>query len=161
LRPSWKVVQNRTPGTLNNNFSCFLIMICFTVNPIIFGGVWTAKKYVICWNIKTYQNMDVKLLHPVWKDVLDTVNTVVLTGYWKHLIIVLFVIQCFFQNGSECGSWTKIIGNSSLVIHKIHLDLFMIIFICNVIQWWHIYWCALLRGHVSKQTNMHWDHPLK
>jgi hypothetical protein len=25
--------------------------------------------------------MDVKLVHPVWKDFLDTVNTVVLTGY--------------------------------------------------------------------------------
>jgi len=42
--------------------------------------------------------MDVKLLHPVWKDFLDTVNTVVLTGYWKRL----------FQSGSECGAWTKI-----------------------------------------------------
>jgi hypothetical protein len=29
----------------------------------------------------TYKNMDIKLLHPVWKDFLDTVNTVVLTGY--------------------------------------------------------------------------------
>jgi len=28
--------------------------------------------------------MDVKLIHPVWSDFLDTVNTVVLTGYWKH-----------------------------------------------------------------------------
>ena len=61
--------------------------------------------------------------------------------YWKQLIIFLFDIQCFFQSGSECRSWTKIIGTSSLVIHKIHLDLFMIYCICNVIQW-----CALLRG---------------
>ena len=66
--------------------------------------------------------MDVKLLHPVWKDFLDTVNTVVLTGYWKQLIIFLFDIQCMFQSGSECGPWTKIIGNSCLVIRKIHLD---------------------------------------
>ena len=97
-------------------------MIFFTVNPIIFGEVWTAKKHVICWNITTYKNMDVKLLHPVWKDFLDTVNTVVLTGYWKQLIIFLFDIQCFFQSGSECRPWTKIIGNSCLVIQKIHLD---------------------------------------
>ena len=52
--------------------------------------------------------MDVKLLHPVWKDFLDTVNTVVLSGYRKQLIIFLFDIQCFFQSGSEC--------------HKFHLD---------------------------------------
>jgi hypothetical protein len=84
-------------------------MILFTVNPIIFGEVWTAKKYVICWNIKTYENMDVTLLHPVWTDFLDSVNTVVLTEYWKQLNIFLFVIQCFFQSGSDCGSWTKII----------------------------------------------------
>jgi hypothetical protein len=115
----------------------------------------------ICWNINTYENMDVKLLHPVWTDFLETVNTVVLTRYWKQLNIFLFVIQCFFQSGSDCGSWSKIIGNSSLVIHKIHFDLFMICFICNVIQWWHIYWCALLREHVSKQANLHWDHPRK
>ena len=98
-------------------------MIFFTVNPIIFGEVFTAKKYVICWKITTYKNMDVKLLHPVWKDFLDTVNTVVLTGYWKQLIIFLFDIHCFFQSGSECGPWIKIIGNSCLVIQKIHLDL--------------------------------------
>ena len=72
--------------------------------------------------------MDVKLLHPVWKDFLDTVNTVVLTGYWKQLIIFLFDIQCFFQSGSECGPWIKIIRNSCLVIQKIHLDFFMIFF---------------------------------
>ena len=52
--------------------------------------------------------MDVKLLYPVWKDFLDTVNTVVLAGYLKQLIIFLFDIQCFFQSGSECGPWTKI-----------------------------------------------------
>ena len=66
--------------------------------------------------------MDIKLLHPVWKDFLDNVNTVVLTEYWKQLIIFLFDLQCFFQSGSECGPWTKIIGNSCLVIQKIHLD---------------------------------------
>ena len=66
--------------------------------------------------------MDVKLLHPRWKDFLDTVNTVVLTGYWKQLIILLFDLQCFFQSGSECGPWTEIIGNSCLVIQKIHFD---------------------------------------
>jgi hypothetical protein len=159
LRPSSNVVQNRTPGTINNKLSCFFIMILFTVNPIIFGGVLAANEYVICWNINTYENMDVKLLHPVWKDFLDTVNTVVSTGYWKQLIIFLFEIQYFFQSGSECGSWTKMIGNSSFAIHKIHLGLFMIFFIFNVIQWWNIYWCALLRGSVSKQTNMHWDRP--
>ena len=75
--------------------------------------------------------MDVKLLHPRWKDFLDTVNTVVLTGYWKQLIIFLFDLQCFFQSGSECGPWTKMIGNSSLVIQKIHLVFFMIFFIFN------------------------------
>jgi hypothetical protein len=64
-----------------------------------------------------------------------------LTGYWKQLIISLFDIQCFFQS----GSWTKIIGNSCLVIQKIHLDFFMIFFIYNVSQWWNIYWCALWR----------------
>jgi hypothetical protein len=57
---------------------------------IIFGEVLTAKKHVICWNITTYKNIDVKLLHPVWKDFPDTVNTVVLTGYRKQLIIILF-----------------------------------------------------------------------
>jgi hypothetical protein len=31
--------------------------------------------------------MDVKLPHPVWKDFLDTVNTVVLTGIKKSLKI--------------------------------------------------------------------------
>jgi hypothetical protein len=36
------------PGTLNFFFSCFLIMIFFTVNPIIFGEVLAAKKHVIC-----------------------------------------------------------------------------------------------------------------
>ena len=87
--------------------------------------------------------MDVKLLHPVWKDFLDTVNTVVLTGYLKQVIIFLFDIQCFFQSGSECGPWIKIIRNSCLVIQKIHLDFFMIFFIYNVSQWWNIYWCAL------------------
>ena len=66
--------------------------------------------------------MNVKLLYPVWKDFLDTVNTVVLAGYLKQLIILLFDIQCFFQSGSECGPWTKILGNSCLVIQKIHLD---------------------------------------
>ena len=66
--------------------------------------------------------MDVKLQYPVWKDFLDTVNTVVLAGYLKQLIIFLFDIQCFFQSGSECGPWTKILGNSCLVIQKIHLD---------------------------------------
>jgi hypothetical protein len=66
--------------------------------------------------------MDVKLLHPVWKDFLDTLNTVVLTGYRKQLIIFLFETQCMFQSGSECGPWTKIIGNSCLVIQKINLD---------------------------------------
>jgi hypothetical protein len=66
--------------------------------------------------------MDVKLLHPVWKDFLDTLNTVVLTGYRKQLIIFLFDTQCMFQSGSECGPWTKIIGNSCLVIKKINLD---------------------------------------
>ena len=66
--------------------------------------------------------MDVKLLYPVWKDFRDTVNTVVLAGYLKQLIIFLFDIQCFFQSGSECGPWTKILGNSCLVIQKIHLD---------------------------------------
>jgi protein gp37 len=50
------------------------IMIFFTVNPIIIGQVLTAKKHVICWNITTYKNMDVKLLHPVWKDLLDTMS---------------------------------------------------------------------------------------
>ena len=100
---------------------------------------------VICWNITTYKNMDVKLLHPVWKDFLDTVNTVVLTGYWKQLIIFLFDIQCFYQSGSECGPWTKIIWNSCLVIQKIDLDFFMIFFfIYNVRQWWNKYWCRLL-----------------
>jgi hypothetical protein len=67
----------------------------------------------------------------VWKDFLDTVNTVVLTGCWKQLIIFLFDIQCMFQSGSECGHWTKIIGNSCLVIQKIHLD-FFITFIFNL-----------------------------
>jgi hypothetical protein len=61
----------------------------FTVNPIIFGEVSAAEKHVICWNITAYKNMDVKLLHPVWKDFLDTVNTVVLTGYWKRFTDVL------------------------------------------------------------------------
>jgi hypothetical protein len=56
------------------------------------------------------------------KDFLDTVNTVVLTGYWKQLIIFLFDIQCMFQSGSECGPWTKIIGNSCLVIHLTKYD---------------------------------------
>ena len=112
----------RHTRNFKKKFSCFLIKIFFTVNPIIFGEVLTAKTYVICWNITTYKNMDVKLLHPVWKDFLDTVNTVVLTGYWKQLIIFFFDIQCFFQSGSECGPWTKIIGNSCLVIQKIHLD---------------------------------------
>ena len=74
LRQSSKIVQNRTSGTLKFFFNCFLIMIFFTVNPIIFGEVLAAKKHVICWNITTYKNMDVKLLHPVWKDFLDTVN---------------------------------------------------------------------------------------
>ena len=40
--------------------------------------------------------MDVKLLHPVWKDFLDTVNTVVLTGYLKQLIF-LFDIHFSFK----------------------------------------------------------------
>jgi hypothetical protein len=53
----------------------------------------------------------------------------------------LFDIQCFFQSGSECGPWTKIIGNSCLVIQKIHLD-FSWFFIFNVCQWWNIYWCT-------------------
>ena len=118
----------------------------------MFGEVWTAKKYVTCWNIITYNNMDIKWLHPVWKEFLDTVNTVVLTRYWKPLIIVLLDIQCFFQSGSECGPWTKIIGNSCLIIQIINLDFFMILFICNVSQWWTIYWCALLRGQVSKHA---------
>jgi hypothetical protein len=52
LRQSSKIVQNRSPGTLNFFFSCFLIMIFFTVNPIIFGEVLDAKKHVICWNIR-------------------------------------------------------------------------------------------------------------
>jgi hypothetical protein len=56
-----------------------------------------------------------------------------LTGYWKQLIIFLFDIQCFFQSGSECGPWTKIIGNSCLVIQKIHLD-FLWFFFFNVSQ---------------------------
>jgi hypothetical protein len=43
LRQSSKIVQNRTPGTLKFVFSCFLIMIFFIVNPIIFGEVLTAK----------------------------------------------------------------------------------------------------------------------
>jgi hypothetical protein len=87
----------------------------------IFGEVLTAKIYVICWNITTYKNMDVKLLHPVWKDFLDTVNTVVLTGYWKQLIIFLFDIQCFFQSGLECGPWTKLVQllTHCLVIHRL------------------------------------------
>jgi hypothetical protein len=66
--------------------------------------------------------MDVKLLYPVWKDFLDTVNTVVLVGYLKQLIFFLIDIQCVFQSGSECGPWTKILGNSCLVIQEIHLD---------------------------------------
>ena len=65
--------------------------------------------------------MDVKLIHAVWSDFLDTVNTVVLTDI-ENMIISFFDIQCFFQSGSECGSWSKIIGNSGLVIQKIHLD---------------------------------------
>ena len=122
--PHWdspKVVQNRTRGTLKKMFSCFLIIKFFTVNPIIFGEDLTAQ-HIICWNITTHKSMDVKLLHPVCKDFLDTVNTVVLTGYWKHMIIFFFDIQCFFQRGSECGSWIKIIENRCLVIQKIHLD---------------------------------------
>ena len=122
MRQSSKVVQNRTPRTLKNKFSCLLIMIFCTVNPFIFGEVWTAKIYAICWNITTYKNMDVKLLHPMWKDFLDTVYNVVLTGYWKQLIILLLDIQCFFQRGSTCVPWTKIIGNNCLVIHTIDLD---------------------------------------
>jgi hypothetical protein len=51
LRQSSKIVQNRTPGTLKFVFSCFLIMIFFIVNPIIFGEVLPAKKHFICWNI--------------------------------------------------------------------------------------------------------------
>jgi hypothetical protein len=82
--PHWDSPENRTPGTLKFCFSWFLIMIFFTVSPTIFGEVLTARKHVICWNITTYKNMDVKLLHPVRKDFLDTVNTVVLTGYWKQ-----------------------------------------------------------------------------
>jgi hypothetical protein len=42
-----KIVQNRSPGTLKKKFSCFLIMIFFTVNPIIFGEVSAAEKHVI------------------------------------------------------------------------------------------------------------------
>ena len=104
--------------------------IFFTVNPVIFGVVLTAKKtHVICWNITTYINMDVKLLRPVWKDLLDTVNTVVLTEYWKQLIIFLFDIQCFFQSGSECGPWTKIIGNSCLCYPKNSFRFFMIFYL--------------------------------
>jgi hypothetical protein len=37
-----------TPGTLKFVFSCFLIMIFFTVNPIMFGEVLPAKKHIIC-----------------------------------------------------------------------------------------------------------------
>jgi hypothetical protein len=65
----------------------------------------------------------------------------------KQLIIFLFDIQCFFQSGSECGPWTKIIGNSCLVIQKIHLDIVYDFFIYNVSQWWNIYWYALLQGY--------------
>ena len=128
-------------------------MIFFTVNPIIFGEVLTAKKHVICWNITTYKNIDVKLLHPVWKDLLDTV---ILTRYWKQLIIFLFDIQCFFQSGSECGPWTKIIGNSFLVIQKIHLDFLLFfylqcksmveyILVCPLQQWTEqcVYWFSI------------------
>jgi hypothetical protein len=116
-------------------------MIFFTVNPIILGEVLTAKKYAICWNITTYKNMDVKLLHPVWKNFLDTVNTVVLTRYWKQLIIFLFDVQCFFQSGSECGPWT----NSCLVIQKIHLDfLWFFYFQCkSMVEYMYILVCSL------------------
>jgi hypothetical protein len=117
------------PWTKIIGISCFVIQkihFDFLWFSYLFGEVWSAQIYAICWNITTYKNMDVKLLHPVWKDFLDTVNTVVLTWYWKQLIIFLFDIQCFFQSGSECGPWTKIIGNSCLVILKIHLDFFMI-----------------------------------
>ena len=41
--------------------------------------------------------MDVKLLHPVWKDFMDTVNTVVLTGYWKQLIIFYLIYNVCFK----------------------------------------------------------------
>ena len=122
-------------------------MIFFTVNPIIFGEVWTAKKYVICWNITTYKNMDVKLLHPRWKDFLDTVNTVVLTGYWKQLIFFLFDLQCFFQSGSECGPWIKMIGNICLVIQKIHL-FFLWFFLFSMVD--YILVCSL-KGVCAKK----------
>ena len=79
--------------------------------------------------------MDVKLLHPVWKDFLDTVA---LTGYWKQLIIFLFDIQCLFQSGSECGAWTKIIGNSCVLLSRKFIWIFNDLFIYNVSQWWNI-----------------------
>jgi hypothetical protein len=94
--------------------------------------------------------MDVKLLHPVWKDFLDTVNTVVLTGYWKQLIIFLFDIQCFFQSGSECGPWTKIIGNSCLVIQKINLDFLWLFYLQCKSMVEYILVCSLKGGCASK-----------
>jgi hypothetical protein len=51
-------------------------MIFFTVNPIIFGENLTAKKCHLLKYNHINKNIDVKLLHPVWKDSLDTVNNV-------------------------------------------------------------------------------------
>jgi hypothetical protein len=99
--------------------------------------------------------MDIKLLHPVWKDFLDTVNTIVLTGYWKQLIIFLFDKQCLFQSGSECGPWKKIIGNSCLVIQKIHLDFLWFFYLQCKSMVEYILVCPLKRGCASKFSGFH------
>jgi hypothetical protein len=49
-----------------------LIMIFFTVNPIIFGENLTAKKCHLLKYNHINKNIDVRLLHPVWKDSLET-----------------------------------------------------------------------------------------
>lgn len=60
--------------------------------------------------------MDVELLHPLWKDFLDMVNTYDLTGYSNQLIIFSFDIQqCSVQSGLQCAHLTNIIGKRCFV----------------------------------------------
>ena len=60
-------------------------MIFFVVNPIILVKVLTAKKNKSFVEIKPHIKIYVKLLHPVWGDFLDTVNTIVLSVLLRYM----------------------------------------------------------------------------
>lgn len=79
-------------------FSSFLFMI-FTVNAIIFGKDAKIMSFV---EIITNKNMDVKLLHLMWRDFLDTVNSVVQYSPSSIFLIHKFIDGCIWKHFRCC-----------------------------------------------------------